>query len=343
MKIKFENEAYKKLLFYVNNCDVEISGYGKSRVEKDEIIVEDVIIIKQKCTGTQTDIDDKATFEFFKERLDAGEDVKSWNVWWHSHVNMGVFWSATDENTAKNLSSGGNYLISIVANKRGEYLGRVDIFPKNNSPFEIKIPLHEKIDIPGTSIALEPTEVTKERSEEIKNQIKELNKELGDLIKDQVKDEDLEELIKLEIEEKVLKPEYKKTTLFKSGDDRDDDYGYYGYGYGSGKINKNFYKKENKDSDFITCPGCKLELDVFKDFSGVDYVCPYCGNELKHLAEKKCQDIIKEHQSFKVTKNERITCKECKTVAILSVDSPNAFLCPTCSNNLLTQDSKKKE
>ena len=358
MKIKFENLAYKKLLFYVNNCDIEISGYGKSRVEGNEIIIEDIGLIKQECTGTNTDIDDEATMLFFQEKMRGGEDVKKWNVWWHSHVDFGVFWSTTDEKTAAEMSSGGDYLISIVANKKGDYLGRIDIFPKNKSPFKTQIKLHEKIDIKGEDIALIATPETKERGDELDKQIAELKKQKEDLIKDQVKDNDLELLIIDEIKEKV-KPKYKTVRYL-----RDDDYDYYGYsGWRKNTFKKdifdsygNNHSKKKKtglnDKDYYAyCPHCGIGSNIYENADlYTKGICPKCNRDMLKEVQEVEFEIENYWKDYKtpeadmVTEDATVVCENCNTKVHLDPKTPMSYLCPKCSRDLLAQynDSKKK-
>jgi hypothetical protein len=65
--------------------------------------------------------------KFLYEKTKNGEDMSSYNVWWHSHGSMGVFWSTTDEKTV-GTTSGSDYMISIVMNKKLEVLSRLDFF-----------------------------------------------------------------------------------------------------------------------------------------------------------------------------------------------------------------------
>jgi hypothetical protein len=67
----------------------------------------------------------------------SGEDPKNWNVWWHSHASMGVFWSGTDNDTIVSHANNGGFLISIVTNKEGKFKTRFDIFPKDISPLGV--------------------------------------------------------------------------------------------------------------------------------------------------------------------------------------------------------------
>ena len=113
MKIILTKKAQLKLKYFVELAEGEISGVGKSRFEGENIIMEDVIIFKQECSSARTILDDEAQAKFMYEMIKADEVVEDWNIWWHSHASMAVFWSATDDATVK-AHSGQDYLISLV-------------------------------------------------------------------------------------------------------------------------------------------------------------------------------------------------------------------------------------
>lgn len=137
MKCFIEPLAALKMKYYVSSVDAEISGVGKTRFVGEDIFVEDVIIFKQKCTGAHTDIDVEDEMKVMYERDLQGESSKDWNLWWHSHNSMGVFWSGTDTKNIVDQASGGSYLLSIVTNNAGDFKTRLDTFPKDLSPFNV--------------------------------------------------------------------------------------------------------------------------------------------------------------------------------------------------------------
>jgi hypothetical protein len=101
----------------VDKADGEISGLGKIQVmENGDILVTSAILCKQVNTGSSTDLDgDDITKAMFELRNEPGE----LRFWWHSHVNMGVFWSGTDTDTMQELGQHG-YFVSTVFNKKRE-------------------------------------------------------------------------------------------------------------------------------------------------------------------------------------------------------------------------------
>lgn len=232
MKCYIENKAWQKMQYYIQNIDAEISGLGKTYVKDGDIYVTDLTIFKQEVTGVNTDLsqDNRALFQ--NELKKKGEDVSKWNLWWHSHVNMNVFWSGTDDKAVENDMGKIPYLLSIVSNKKKEIKTRVD-FTMNGSSELCPIWSHEKVDDVETEILppivsseeFEKYNKIKDKIEKNKSKIDEAKKiikdielaleddeeEMDDFIEKASRDDELEKLCIEEIEKKVNN---KKDTKF---------------------------------------------------------------------------------------------------------------------------------
>lgn len=127
MKVYILPNVHAEIMHYVHKSHLEISGLG--RIEKDSagnMVVTKVYLLKQENTGASTDICESAASDLLYE---SREDKGDLNFWWHSHVNMGVFWSGTDMATIRQFGGKG-YLLSTVFNKKGEH--RSSYFQGNN-------------------------------------------------------------------------------------------------------------------------------------------------------------------------------------------------------------------
>lgn len=122
-KIVVSAEVHAKITNWVELCSKEISGLGTITETEDSIYVDDVYLLEQEVTSTDTDLDPLAVSKLMSN-LPPGESSRL-RFWWHSHVNMGVFWSKTDEDCIETLRGSGK-ILSIVYNKKGEFLARVD-------------------------------------------------------------------------------------------------------------------------------------------------------------------------------------------------------------------------
>ena len=114
-----------KMLYYARASRGEVSGLGKVKITKDEVVITDAILIEQECSGSETTLDEEMLSKFIVDSVKRGETLRDYRLWWHSHNDFGVFWSSTDEDTIKKLSRN-RVLISLCINKRGEMVSRFD-------------------------------------------------------------------------------------------------------------------------------------------------------------------------------------------------------------------------
>jgi hypothetical protein len=155
-RVFLPHDVWEKISNFVGLVDMEISGFG--RVFSDTEVahfteadlqetqaavggsyraprswkehfknyyIEDVFILEQVNSGAFTSVNEEALSKFLVDVVRKGGNPENYNFWWHSHVNMGTFWSGVDDATAIRLSQG-HELISIVFNKRGEMRARWD-------------------------------------------------------------------------------------------------------------------------------------------------------------------------------------------------------------------------
>ncbi len=126
-KLLIERTALDKIQTYTALCDKEISGLGRVTFIDGTPVVTDVAIFDQQVSATHSTIDPLALAKFQDERVKAGESMKDWVLWWHSHAYMDVFFSTTDTNTIES-STEFPYLVSLVVNKKKKTKARLDVF-----------------------------------------------------------------------------------------------------------------------------------------------------------------------------------------------------------------------
>ena len=144
-KLIIQQEAYQKLRAYIDNCPSEISGLGKIEIVPNGFLVTDIMILKQTVTNMTTKLDDNALGKWCYELTKAGDDVAKWCLWWHSHVDMGAYFSGTDVETIEE-STDMPHLISLVGNLAGEWEARLDIFKPHHATNNLKVMVENLID-----------------------------------------------------------------------------------------------------------------------------------------------------------------------------------------------------
>jgi hypothetical protein len=128
-KILVTDDVAKKMNFLTQICDVEISGLGTVHEHVDgTIVVDGLYVFKQQCNPGFTQIDREDLSAFYTKMIEDGkeEEINRMKFWWHSHVNMPVFWSGTDIQNMVDLNNS-NYLVSIVTNKSSDWKAAVKI------------------------------------------------------------------------------------------------------------------------------------------------------------------------------------------------------------------------
>ena len=118
MELHLPNLVHKKIMHWVNKTDREVSGFGKLYWDGENKVftVTDVWLLKQEVGSTHTDIDEVSLAKLMYQTKDMPGDLR---FWWHSHVNMPVFWSGTDTETIKKLGGRG-WIVASVFNKKEE-------------------------------------------------------------------------------------------------------------------------------------------------------------------------------------------------------------------------------
>jgi hypothetical protein len=119
-------QAAEKLQLYANLCPFEISGLGEIEIVPAGFLVRDLFLLKQRCYHTYTELLPDYVARFLISFVEQGKDPVKLKLWWHSHVDMDVFWSPIDDYTARGFQN--DYMLSLVTNKAREHLCRLDIY-----------------------------------------------------------------------------------------------------------------------------------------------------------------------------------------------------------------------
>jgi len=139
-----------KMQAYVNEFDKEISWLGtvertqdNSNLLEHEYLITDVMLFPQEVTATTTEMLEAALNDFGTKLVQAG-DTKTFNqikAWGHSHVNMGVSPSGTDNETFHEFYKDSDFFIRIICNKKEEI--RIDIVDSNTHIMYMNVDWYE--------------------------------------------------------------------------------------------------------------------------------------------------------------------------------------------------------
>ena len=119
-------EAYAKIMYIVRENSKEVSWHATAERTETGYKVNDVYFCPQVVTGTTVDTDPAKYSEWLKEFDDATYAALRFQG--HSHVNMGVSPSSTDEEHRKGIISKigeDGFYIFMIFNKSGAYSVRI--------------------------------------------------------------------------------------------------------------------------------------------------------------------------------------------------------------------------
>ena len=144
--VLFSEKAWDKTNALIAHCSKEVSWFGMVTERDDSFYVEDIILFKQTVSSSQTEIKDEDIQSFFMELVaEHGETealetyLPKIKLWGHSHVNMTVDPSGTDDKTLKYMFRNDmDFFIRVIGNKRGDM--KVDLY-RNFHCAELQEPL----------------------------------------------------------------------------------------------------------------------------------------------------------------------------------------------------------
>ena len=120
-EVHIDNAIYEKIMYWINKSDYEVSGLGTVVYDEEDGVfkVTEAFLIKQENTTVTTELDGLEISKLMA-KVHKNKDIEgTLNFWWHSHVDMDVYWSPTDIDTIRSLGKHG-WFLSTVFNKREE-------------------------------------------------------------------------------------------------------------------------------------------------------------------------------------------------------------------------------
>lgn len=125
--VVFTPNAKVKMDALVKNYDKEVAWHGLVTVKQTDTVtyffIEDILVYPQIITGATVDADPEYYSAWIQENIPILNSIKMQG---HSHVNMGITPSGTDESYYKEMSDQiEDYYLFLIVNKRGEIYSRL--------------------------------------------------------------------------------------------------------------------------------------------------------------------------------------------------------------------------
>ena len=122
--------------FALLNYPQEINGRGYIHQVGNVFNIKDIFILSQEASIGSVDEDENAIHKYIVENLDKDFDLM--NFQWHSHPGE-VYFSSRDQKSIRKWGKTMNFLLSLVVNRKSEYVCRLDIFEPIELSMEIPL------------------------------------------------------------------------------------------------------------------------------------------------------------------------------------------------------------
>ena len=129
--------VYQRMRYLVDNMDAEIAWLGTVTKKANNFQINEIYVPTQEVTASSVDANPEMMSGLIPELIEKhGKEealtkiIPNMRAFCHSHHTMKTFWSATDEAGINGLANS-HYLISLVLNRDGDILGRIDFFKPN--------------------------------------------------------------------------------------------------------------------------------------------------------------------------------------------------------------------
>lgn len=125
-------EVFKMIEYIVYKQDKEVAWMGLvEKLSDTEYLVYKLYIPKQTVSSVSVDISENAIAELVNKIMDEGHDPSELRYHGHSHVNMDVHPSITDQQHMAEYIESANYFIREIRNKKSK--NKVDVFDKDQN------------------------------------------------------------------------------------------------------------------------------------------------------------------------------------------------------------------
>lgn len=124
--LKFWPQAWAKAKLIMEEAlPNEVSMMGISE-EGNPLVVQDVVVLKQECSGASTDIDDAAMADYIDDMCDKGVPPnRCGRIWIHTHPKMGTSPSSTDEGTLRDVFGACNWTVMMIMSDKHDPYARL--------------------------------------------------------------------------------------------------------------------------------------------------------------------------------------------------------------------------
>lgn len=125
LSLRFSPTAWAKLLYFRDESDNEIGGFGISQAD-DLLFVKEFATVKQQVTTVSVKFDDIAVADFFDQQVDLGRKPQQFaRIWCHSHPSDCPQPSSIDEETFARVFGGCDWSVMFILAQNDKTYARI--------------------------------------------------------------------------------------------------------------------------------------------------------------------------------------------------------------------------
>lgn len=126
--LRFRPTAWAKLLFLRDLGETEVGGFGISAAD-DLLLIEDFVLVRQRCSVITVAFDDNAVAEYFDQQIDRGLRPEQFGrIWIHTHPGDSARPSSVDEETFARVFGRSDWAVMAIVACGGDTFARLQ-FP----------------------------------------------------------------------------------------------------------------------------------------------------------------------------------------------------------------------
>ena len=123
--LRFTPYAWAKLVFLRDLGPTEVGGFGIS-AKDDLLLIEDIRLVRQRCSSVTVQFDDVAVADFFDEQVDRGLPPERFaRVWIHTHPGNSAAPSGVDEETFVRSFGSSDWALMFILAQGGQTTARL--------------------------------------------------------------------------------------------------------------------------------------------------------------------------------------------------------------------------
>ncbi len=137
--LRFSPYAWAKLLHLRDQGDTEIGGFGLS-APGDPLLIEDVLLIKQRCSVATVIFDDEAVADYFDQMVDQGLEPEQFaRVWIHTHPGNCPLPSSVVEETFDRVFGPTDWSVMAIVARNDDSYARLQFQAGPGGAWEIPV------------------------------------------------------------------------------------------------------------------------------------------------------------------------------------------------------------